>query len=202
MKGDYKKATQAINYLAKKSVNNIVNDLKAIKLIWIADRYHLRKYGRPVISDQYYAMPRGPVCSIALDIADKSAALSEVESNYANSYLSNLTIYEIKSIKDVDMDVFSETDIEALEFACDNFHVFQKFDLVNMTHLYPEWSKHEYLINAGSRRVDMDYVDFFDDPKDLIGDKFKSDPEILKIAKEIFLESQEDDKRWIGVQGM
>jgi len=38
---DYKKATQAINYLVKKE-GGTIDKLKLIKLVYFADRYHLR----------------------------------------------------------------------------------------------------------------------------------------------------------------
>ena len=44
---DHEKATQAINFFARESGGQI-NKMKAIKLIYFAERYHLRKYGRPI----------------------------------------------------------------------------------------------------------------------------------------------------------
>ena len=64
-----KKGTQALNYFARKK-NGKINKMKAIKLIYLADRYHLRKYGRPVVGDDYWAMKYGPVASSTLNIAD------------------------------------------------------------------------------------------------------------------------------------
>jgi hypothetical protein len=39
-----------------------------------------------------------------------------------------------------------------------------KFGIVEKTHLYPEWRRHEAAIAGGSTRVPMDYLDFLDDP--------------------------------------
>ena len=44
--------------------------MKAIKLIYLADRLHLRKYGRPIIGDMYWAMKLGPVGSLAKRVAE------------------------------------------------------------------------------------------------------------------------------------
>ena len=66
---DYKKATQAINYFTKKEGGQI-EKLKLIKLVYLADRFHLRKYGRPIMNDTYLAMPLGPVGSSVKDIAE------------------------------------------------------------------------------------------------------------------------------------
>ena len=59
---DFKKATQALNYLAM-NFGGKINKMQAIKLIYFADRYHLRKYGRPVTNDEYVAMGYGSVGS-------------------------------------------------------------------------------------------------------------------------------------------
>ena len=83
---DYKKATQVINYLTKKEGGQI-NKLKLIKLVYLADRYHLRRYGRPMVNDAYFAMPLGPVGSSVKDIAEFSDFLDISELNYAGTYL-------------------------------------------------------------------------------------------------------------------
>ncbi len=58
----HRKATQALNFFAAKAGGKI-NKMKALKLVFFADRYHLRKYGRPVVGDEYLAMNYGPVAS-------------------------------------------------------------------------------------------------------------------------------------------
>ena len=45
MKSDYKKITQIINYLIRKDERAAsISELKIIKLVWAADRYHIRKH--------------------------------------------------------------------------------------------------------------------------------------------------------------
>ena len=65
----HRKATQALNFLARQSGGRI-NKLKALKLMFFADRYHLRKFGRPVSECAYYAMTHGPVASEAKQVAE------------------------------------------------------------------------------------------------------------------------------------
>lgn len=52
---DYRKTTQALNFFAVKNGGHI-NKMRSIKLIYFADRFHLRKYGRPITNDEYFAM--------------------------------------------------------------------------------------------------------------------------------------------------
>jgi uncharacterized phage-associated protein len=160
---DHKKATQAINFFALKQGGHI-NEMKALKLIYFADRYHLRKYGRLVTNDTYFAMDNGPVPSGAKDIAEGSSFLGKVEKEYSAGYLKKKDSYTLFSLKPLDTGVFSDSDIEALNFAWERFGKFGQFDLAKLTHRYPEWSKHESSLRNVASRKQMNLTDFLDDP--------------------------------------
>ena len=168
-RANYEKAVQALNFFANKSQGRI-NKMKAIKLIFFADRYHLRKYGRPIIGDRYVAMPYGPVASQAKDLAESTVFLADCQRDYVDRFLNRTDDnYVLVSIADVDEDVFSDSDIEALEFAWNEFGRFDEFALKDITHAYPEWSRHEAgLQEPTCKSVPMAYEDFFADadPKD------------------------------------
>lgn len=191
---DHEKATQALNLLAKFGGGEI-NKMKAIKLIWLSDRFHLRKYGRPIMNDIYLAMAYGPVASSVKDIAELSDFLSENEKEYAQKYLSLSGEYDIKSNREPDDSVFSETEVEVLTFIYKNFEKQNQFDLVNYSHNYPEWKKHKDALETSSR-VAMNYNDFFEDPVDVKEDIFVEKPEVLQMAKEEFSENVQVSKIW------
>ena len=67
---NHRKIVQALNYFAEKQPNNTMNRMKALKLLWLADRYHLRQYGRMISEDDYFAIQYGPISSSAKDILD------------------------------------------------------------------------------------------------------------------------------------
>ena len=69
----HRKATQALNFFAQRAGGSI-NKMKALKLVYFADRYHLRKYGRPVVGDEYLAMNYGPVASGTKDLWARGAS--------------------------------------------------------------------------------------------------------------------------------
>src|SRR3990167_7093267 len=81
----YKKATQALNFFAQKKDGKI-NKMKAIKLIYLADRLHLRKYGRPIVGDAYWAMKLGPVGSRTKRVAELDTMPDEAYV-YAKKYI-------------------------------------------------------------------------------------------------------------------
>lgn len=186
----FKKATQALNLLAQKKEGRI-NKMKAIKLIYLADRLHLRKYGRPIVGDVYWAMKLGPVGSRAKNIAELSNVPAGVLA-YAKKYIkpADAKKQSFISIKEPDLDVFSKSDLECLEAVYAHFCDKDQFELAELSHKYPEWAKHKNKITSANKRIKMDYVDFFTDPK--VGDDFFAQKKTeLNQAKEAFDESRE-----------
>jgi uncharacterized phage-associated protein len=204
MASHYRKITQALNLLAARcGQGGRLNRMKAIKLLYFADRYHLRKYGRSVTDDQYVAMTWGSVGSLAKDICEDSAFLDEEAKRYAERFISPDGQYEYHSVGGVDEQVFSETDREALDFAVKHFAKLDQFELADLTHAYPEWKKHERQVTEAGTSVPMAYEDFFSDPADddpilqrlcPNGDVFQevSDP----AAREAYEEARKRERLW------
>lgn len=185
----YQKATQALNFLAEKK-NGKINKMKAIKLIYLADRLHLRKYGRPIVGDIYWAMKLGPVGSRI-----KLVAELDIPSNvlaYTKKYIQSADIKKQSfiSLKSPDLGVFSKTDIECLESVYNFFGDNDQFELAELTHQYPEWKKHERALRSGKKRLSMKYDDFFAeaDKNDPLFSQKKSE---LEASRELFGESRE-----------
>lgn len=185
---DYRKAVQAINFFAQKE-NGKVNKMKAIKLIYLADRYHLRKYGRPVTNDFYLAMKLGPVGSRVKDLAELSLSLTDDERAYAEQHI-RTSGYDTESKAAVDEEVFSETDLDALEFAYKHFGKYKPFELAEITHDFPEWAKYEeqFKKRAAASEI-MEYADFFDDLDNENNKPFVAPAEDLASSKETFIEN-------------
>lgn len=164
MSFSYKKATQALNFFAQQSGGRI-NKMKALKLLFFADRFHLRKYGRQITNDEYFAMNYGPVPSGGKDLVEGSDFRPDVEKAYSGQFLNPESRYEFSSIGEIEKLVFSQTDLEALAFSWEQFGQMDQFQLAELTHQYPEWKRHEAAINAGnSSRVKMAFSDYLDDP--------------------------------------
>ncbi|TSC99982.1 MAG: hypothetical protein Greene101449_422 [Candidatus Peregrinibacteria bacterium Greene1014_49] len=187
---NYKKAVQCLNYLAEKGGGHI-NKMKAIKLLWLADRLHLRLYGRPVLDDQYVAMKFGPVQSGVKDLAeDKIEFLAEEESAYRNEYLT-LEGHNVLSKKSADLEIFSDSDHEVLDAVYKSFGKLDPFTLAELSHRYPEWKKfQEELENGEGSRFPMELSDFFSDPNDGKTDFFAMKAEELDLSRSLFVEHQ------------
>ena len=191
----HRKATQALNFFARQSGGHI-NKLKALKLLFFADRYHLRKYGRPVSECAYYAMTHGPVASEAKHIAEEHQGLPPAVRSHTRKFVRKKSDYDYASVAEVDKAALSETDIEALTFAWENFGYFPKYQLRDITHHYPEWKRHERELQTGRRRVAMDYADFFADPAPSQNPCHALTEKERKVARELFLERQAFHQRW------
>ena len=162
MRIDYEKIVQAINFFARKNKGHRITKLYFLKLMFLADRYHLRMYGRLISNDRYVAMNCGPVASEAKKTFEFTGFIDLPEEciRYATEYLNPIDDNAIVSVKDVDTDVFSETDIEALEAAYKAWRTNRHKGLITYTHLFPEWEKHENELKE-IKVCSMSLEDFF-----------------------------------------
>ncbi len=191
-KYNYKKGVQATNYIISR-LGGGVDKVKVIKLLWAADRYHLRKYARLVSNDTYYALKKGPVASQTLDIINRTEEyLGEGWQEYSKNYLSPLKDgKKLDSIKSVNEKYLSETDKEALDFAISHLGKLSSSAIVKFTHKYPEWQEHEESLKKGIfGRKNIDINKFFEDPEKEEDDIFSLPKEQLEASKEIYQEIQ------------
>lgn len=65
------KLVDAVGYLLR--LVGPCTRLKLVKLLYLADRYHLAQHGTPVLGDRYYRLPWGPVPSRSLDALEAAA---------------------------------------------------------------------------------------------------------------------------------
>jgi len=192
-KFEFEKAVQALNHMIRRLNLAHVTKLDALKLIFLADRYHLRKYGRMITNDEYWAMTYGPVASSVKDVVELGDLLDPEEKKYARRFLSKCNKHLLKSISEPDYDVLSETDIEALDAAV---ALKTKYDdLVALTHRLTEWKRHSSNIKKLNHRKKMDPLDFFEDSDNSI--EYCDVPkDLLKLNKEHFIDSTKFSYMW------
>ena len=140
----YKHAVQAINMFAK---NGKISKTKVLKLLFLSDRMHFKKYGATITGSTYGAWKMGPV-SEKVKTMIESAADSEDDPvvGYMKEYLSierdsddPKKIY-LESIKDTDEKNISETHEEILFFIQEKFGLMTVDDLIAFTHKLPEYN--------------------------------------------------------------
>jgi uncharacterized phage-associated protein len=181
------KSIQLLAYFSNKEGGRL-DKLKALKLVWAAERYHLRNFGKTIINDDFFAMQYGPVPSFTKDMVEGGNTLSDKESEYRDQYLKTISGISFKAIQKFDDSVFSENALEAMDRAYHSFKRYNGFQLADITHLYPEWSKFSHLIPKVHSRIDMDYIDFFNDPIENPYEIFKQDADKLEFMKDYYIE--------------
>jgi hypothetical protein len=128
-------------------------------------------------------MKLGPVASNVKDLIEFDDFLSDEARSYSSEFLDYIPNKTVISKADVNEKVFSQTDLEALNFVFSKFSQFNAIDLAKYTHKFPEWNKFEDSLNAGALSREMSYLDFFDNP--IEGDDFfEESKELLEANKE------------------
>lgn len=187
---NYKKAVQALNYLARKQDGSI-NKMKAIKLVWLADRLHLRNYGRTITNDIYFALKNGTVPSTTLNLIEcNDTFLDEQEAAYSKKYITKNNPHCYSSIEEPYLKVFSKTDIETIDLIYLTYGHLDPFELSEHSHLFPEWKKFEAALKSGASRFPIDIEDFFLNVEDGTG-LFVDIDTNLEIVKDMYNESQQ-----------
>lgn len=189
MEGNTKKIIQALTYLASKQPDKKLGFMKAYKLLWLADRYHLRQYGRTVSGDSYYAMQYGMVPTDAKHLLDGEGTILNTPEDYLGLYIKVLPNHHFKAIQDPDMMEFSVSDQEVLDKIHEVYGGMSANDLSSISHGFPEWKAYEKLIKSvgtkSSYPVNPDL--FFEKTESDESGLFSNDSEeLLSLTKELF----------------
>lgn len=161
------KLVHSLAFFASRGVPQL-DKMKAAKLLFYADRYHLVTYGRPVLGDQYACMDYGPVPSVSLNVMNDVIAADPLNKPVAKELFEEYIDVSkfgrkhpiFKAKKSPDLDVFSATDIEALEKAIEAWGQKTSWQLSQESHSDPAWCAANEGRRPGSSVV-MDYQDFF-----------------------------------------
>jgi hypothetical protein len=123
-----------------------------VKLMYLADKHHLMNYGRTITGDEYFAFPHGPGGSKTMDVLNFKKNVLKDLMPFAMQLLKKGKGFEYLPGENCAIDqleMLSESDIEALDFALDNFGKIDKWNAVDYTHTLSEWKKFEVLLKSG-----------------------------------------------------
>jgi uncharacterized phage-associated protein len=169
---DFGKAGAALVYLASKELPAFDKG-KACKLLFLADKFHLVRYGRPITGDHYWALEHGPVPSALLnlinnveknDLSDRNAReLSEsleLDRSFENP--------RFRARQGADLDLLSTSDIEALDRVAEAHGRKSFAELRALTHETVAYQRAWARRPAKKGSVPMNFEDFFDEDADAI----------------------------------
>lgn len=130
---DWRVAVEAILYLANKSKTPTFHHV--FKLLYLADRCHLARYGRLIYGDRYIAMKHGPVPSSTYDILKslRGESFFAVSDSIASS-LAVWNEYHIRALRSANLEWLSDSDIECLEESLQRHDDMTFNQLTRLTH--------------------------------------------------------------------
>ena len=137
------KAAQMAAYFTDKEKWRRISILKLVKLLYLADRESIDRYGEPISHDRIVSMKHGPVLSRTLDLIN-----SRVEGNDGaqwDAWISPRKYNYVslkKSVTRDHLDQLSDADIEVLSAVWEKFGQMGKWQIRNYTHDHiSEWQK-------------------------------------------------------------
>lgn len=187
---DPEKLVHVLAYFAGRGLTDLTK-LKAAKLVYYLDKHHLWKFGRPIVGGPYWCMPYGPVPGNALQAMNDMIDATEVESELAEDQKRLIDEYlEVKADgahprfeakRQFDPEVFSKSELAALESVFEKFGTKTANQLVSLTHKDPTWTVPNQSRLGG--RASIPYHMFFED----------ADPQVRQIWELIEAEQMDRD---------
>ncbi|MBL8174959.1 MAG: SocA family protein [Bryobacterales bacterium] len=173
---DFEATKAALLRLAAKGLP--FDKYRACKLLFLADREHLLRFGRPITGDNYNALPLGPTPSQTLTLLDQLDAVlveggelpqdprvRELADAFEASTNTEYPQYVAKV--EPDPEALSETDVMVLDDIAKRHGNAGFLDLKRLTHELKAYSS-AWRQNEVRRKFPMRFEDFFaDDPDKL-----------------------------------
>jgi uncharacterized phage-associated protein len=135
------KAAQAAGRLLKLRGGQM-SYMKLIKLLYLVDREALLRWGRPVTTDQYVSMDRGPVVSKIYDLIT-----DEPKPDAPSVWYSLISIPERFSVSLTQdpppSDELSVAEERLIDEVFSEYGRMSRWELVEMSHTLPEWKNPE-----------------------------------------------------------
>lgn len=185
-----KKIIQALAFFASQTEGKKLSSIKAYKLLWLADRCHLRLTGRTITGDSYYALPKGMVPTDAKHLLDGDVTTLDTPDGYFQKWISKVRPYEYRAVANPDMSEFSKSDIDVLERVFAIYGNKTGRELSELSHKYPEWKRYEDMLSdkndKNSFPIDMDLM--FENSTEDSSELFNQSAEVLEETRSIYHE--------------
>ena len=124
--------------------------LEILKYLFFSDLYHLNKYGRPILGGDYKAMKLGPVSSQLYNM------MKEDNDDFV------IVNQVIKPHRAVNLEYFSASDIEAMEYAYKTYCKYSGRQLSDISHEHKSWENARKR-EPWSNNPQMNFEEFFDE---------------------------------------
>ncbi len=190
MIGNTKKIVQALAFLGTRIPGEKLAAMKAYKLLWLADRSHLRQFGRTITGDRYFALPKGMVPTDAKHLLDGDVTSLVTPEGYMENWIEKVGEHSYRVISAPELTEFSKSDLDVLEKVIALYGGKSAKELSELSHKYPEWKYYEEMLRneheKNSFPINMDLM--FENTDDDASPLFGQSKEVLDETREIFHE--------------
>ena len=143
MSYDPRKAAQTIAYFAIKNSKRPLDVLKAIKLVYLADRASIERFGFPIQDERRVSMPHGPVNSETYSYiqGERDGRVVGWE-DFLRDREDHKVALARREIDVDDLDELSAADLEVLDDVWSEFGKMSQWEIRDWTHNpknVPEW---------------------------------------------------------------
>jgi uncharacterized phage-associated protein len=128
------KIVETILYLSHKIAS--LDAYRVVKLVYLSDREHLNRYGRPITFDRMVAMKAGPVASCTYNILKGQKVVDGVRIGPLPFELKNIDpyTYVVNPSRSVNKILFSKSDLKILDEMVAKYGHADPQELYNETH--------------------------------------------------------------------
>jgi uncharacterized phage-associated protein len=181
---DFEKTLAVLGYLGSQDVPELTT-YKICKLIFLADKYHLVRYGRPITGDRYCALPDGPIPSAVYNVL-KDVSSGTPTSEESAKALEVLAVdkrfqYPRITANGYDAEELSESELTTLKYVIGTYGNMNFFQLKAITHQMVAYKKAwKKAAPEDKESWPMAYEDFFE-----------QDPDAIAGAKEEMVEESQ-----------
>jgi uncharacterized phage-associated protein len=174
-----KKTLQAVAVLLKLDRGRM-GYLRLLKLLYIADRENVIRVGRPIVGTRTVAMNSGPLHSEVYNLIKGEHVDAPMWADHIRK-----EGYEIELLIDPGVSELSAAEVRTLTAVSEKYSSFSEWDVVEVTHDFPEWIK-----NAPEESANTSRTIPFEDVLDAVG---------LSTEKEAILAEVKEDAKIDGV---
>lgn len=128
------KAIEAAAFILKQRDEKRMKYLLLLKLLYMADRQSIKDRLSPITGDAVFAMKFGPVLTHVKEMIDRAA-------EGWDDYIETVG-YDVVLVSDPGVDHLSEYEMEMLSQAANRYEDEDRWEVVELTHEFPEWKKH------------------------------------------------------------
>lgn len=135
LSSDVQKAVEAAGVLLRMESTARMGRLRLLKLLYIANRRAINELGRPILRGPVVAMKHGPVHSAVFDLIKEN----HVDADRWATFIRRDGPRNLHLVKQPPLGTLSKLEIEILQTVFDDLSGMEDYEIVDLTHSFPEW---------------------------------------------------------------